>query len=136
MVKNLSSALLMRERGRAISGTPLFLFPQGEMLSDSGLDVPHEGSESQLVTLFVELVKTLKHSVDTAVFHYRYDGLRKRRPGVRPVVGLAVLAAAARRDWPCREPAAVQTLKIVDYIVVMGLVECYEYRFHFVSFEL
>ena len=106
------------------------------MLSDSGLDVPHEGTQAQLLTIFVEFVEAFQHRLDTAVFHYRYDGLRKRRPGVRPVVGLAVLTAAARRDWPCRETAAVQTLKIVDYVVVMGLVECYEYRFHFVSFEL
>ena len=69
------------------------------------LGIEHEGADALLLGREVELVDVVEQRCHLFVRHEGQDGGVQGRPGVRAVVRLAVVAAAALHLVPVGEPA-------------------------------
>ncbi len=96
-------------------------------LSDCLFNVPDEGSEPEHRAVFVETVEFFEQWVDLTVFHNCDDGTGKAGPSVAAVVRLTFMAAAPLHVGEGCVATAVAVVENLHYLLIVGLVEGYEY---------
>ena len=98
------------------------------------LNIPDESPESEHRTVFVELLQSGKEGIDLMVFNDSDDGTCQSGPCMAAVVWFAVMASTPLHIAEGCVAAAVAPRENIHYLFVVGLVEGYEYRFHFIQF--
>lgn len=99
-------------------------------LSDSLLNIPHKGTETETLGLFVDTVQFFEERVYLLVAYYSEDGRAHGGPCVTAVVGLASLAATSLYLGEHGESTTVEVVEREEYLLLVCLVVGDKYGFH------